>query len=596
VADTVEVARADHTVMTALLDMRHVAGNAALTQKLQKRVTRDLIGSAVLPFVEAKLKERDLRHARALDSRFVLEPNVKEGKGGLRDLNTIWWLGRYCYDIKRIADLQKGEIFTEEDAKAYLEAEDFLATVRASLHLMAGRADERLTFDAQLKLAETYHYRKSGEESAKRFMKHYFHHATKVGGLTRSFCALLEEEKKRKPTSRMAEFIVPTRTLGPFILEGERLSVASEAVLREDPVRILELFAVAQEEGLELHPHALKHVTAALPAVLKKHRQSERAVALFKQILLSRREPDAALRRMNEAGVLARFLPEFKHIAGQMQYDRYHTYTVDEHTLVAVANLSRLERGEWRELMPIASDIIAQIRSREVLYMAMLLHDIGKGHGKQTERGEVLAREIAKRMGCSAIDVETIAWLVANHLLMSEVAFKRDLDDPKTIADFAAEVQTPERLRQLLLITVADICAVGPKVWNGWKGALLRDLYRRTMAYIAGDMPVVSASHAHREALGLMLRDTCAGWEEEEIAYFLESVVPQAFWQRTADEQLMLAKLYFAQAKKGGIARYVVRNAFHAVTELSLCLPHSPFLLQRVAGSAALLGASIVSA
>lgn len=593
VQQSIDVARAEHTVMSAMLDMRHVAGNEALTAKLAKRVRRELIGVDVLKFVEAKLKERDVRHTHALDSRFVLEPNVKEGKGALRDLHTIWWLARYCYDVERLEDLTKGSIFTDEDVKAYREAMEFLATVRASLHMMAGRAEERLTFDAQLKLAETYHYRRSGEESAKRFMKHYFHHVTRVGELTRSFCTLLEEEKKRKPTS-LTRFFARPQKLGAFVMEGERLSTVSETQLREDPVLMLELFATAQAEELELHPHAMKHIAAALGAVTAKHRASERAVGILKDILLSSKEPDVTLRRMNEAGVLSRFMPEFSHIAGQMQYDRYHTYTVDEHTLVAVANLNKLERGEWRETMPIATDIIAQIRGREALYMAMLLHDIGKGHGKQAERGEVISREIAKRMHCSAGDVETISWLVANHLLMSEVAFKRDLDDPKTIADFAAAVQTPERLRLLLLVTVADICAVGPKVWNGWKGALLRDLYKRTMAQVAGEALPTRAVEAYKKALGAILQEE--GWSELACTRFIGMSVPPAFWQRDADEQLTLARLYRMHKESEDISQHVVRHAFHAVTEMTLCLETSPALLPRIAGAASLMGASIVSA
>lgn len=595
IEQVIEAGRADHTIMASMLDMRFIAGNKALGMRTLRRFMRELVGSDPIRFVEAKLTERDRRHARALDSRLLLEPNVKEGKGGLRDLHTIWWLARYCYDVKRIRDLTKGAIFTVEDARHYEQALTFLSTVRASLHLAYGRAEERLTFDAQLRLAETYNYRHTGEEAAKRFMKHYFHHATRVGELTRSFCTLLEEEKKRPPTSRITRWFSSPPKLGPFVRVGERLSVASPKQFRDDPLLMLELFATAQAEGLDIHPHALKAISASLTAFTKKHRASEQAAEIFFRILLSPHTPHITLRHMSEAGVLSRLIPEFARIEGQMQYDRYHTYTVDEHTLKAIESLYLVARGEMKDPLPTSSSIISQIQSQRALYMAMLTHDIGKGSGRQAERGAVLSAEIARRLHCNDAEVDTIAWLVRHHLLMSEIAFRRDLDETKTIEDFVAIVQSPERLRLLMLITVADIRAVGPTIWNGWKGALLRELFYKALSRMGSGITHSADIDAAKIALSHHLSQQ-KEWAQDCVPYFVEQVATPAFWSRSASEQERMAALYRRYQSTQEPAMTVTQDAFRAITELTVCLWTHPHLLQQVAGVAALMGASIASA
>lgn len=594
VKEAVALAQSDHTICASLMDIRFIEGDKALYQTLLRQINKEVRGKRPLWFVEEKLRERDSRHARALNSRFVLEPNIKEGKGGLRDLHTIWWLARYCYHVKHIADLSRGTLFTVRDAQDYSHALMHLATVRASLHLMAERAEDRLTFDAQLKLSEIYAYRKSGEEAAARFMKHYFHHATRVGELTRSFCTLLEEENKRTPHTRIASWFSITQKLGVFDVVGGRLLAPSVAVFRQDPLMMIEMFALAQQHGLDIHPTSLAYSTESLVLIDRKVRAQPRASALFKQILLSPHSAEATLRRMSEAGVLQRILPEFAAITGQMQYDRYHTYTVDEHTLKAIGFLHAMEQGQMRESIPLATDIISHIASRTVLYMAMLTHDIGKGVGKQAERGEALAGEIARRMHCTEAEIETIAWLVRHHLLMSEVAFKRDLDDPKTLEDFVATVQSIERLRLLLLITVADIHAVGPKIWNGWKGALLRDLYHKAHAIMGG----VERNFARLDTQSDHSLDayTSIDWSQKEKAHFIHETAPSGFWHRSSEDKAMLIGLYRNYQQHQSPQIFVKTNTFHAVTEVTLCTSMTPSLLRMVAGVAAVMGASIVSA
>ncbi len=596
VEEVIAVAQSDHTVLTSLLDMRFVAGDSALATHCTERVHDELIGKTPLIFVEAKLAERDARHTRALDSRLVLEPNVKEGKGALRDLHTIWWLARYCYDITHIHDLTRSSIFTAQDARYYMQALEFMAAVRASLHLMSGRADERLTFDTQLALAQTYHYRNRGEESAKRFMKHYFHHAVRVGELTRSFCTLLEEENKRAPTTTLRRWLERPVRIGTFIRIGERISIASSRQFASDPLQMPELFAHAQEMQMDVHPTALHAMREALPLFTRSYRNHPRSSVLFLNMLLSKHAPHITLRRMSEAGLLERIIPEFRGIKGQMQYDRYHTYTVDEHTLKAIETLWRIEQSELKDTLPVASTIATQIHSRRALYLAMFTHDIGKGLGAQAERGEVLSTQIARRLGCSDEEVETVSWLVRNHLVMSDTAFRRDLDDPKTIEDFVTLVQSPERLRLLLLITVADIHAVGPAIWNGWKGALLRDLYQRALTHMGSGNSQASESLHARDHLAQQLRLHHSGWSTEAIERFIDHVAPPLLFSRSFKEQELLASLHLRLQLTHEPALAITQDTFRAISECSVCTQSDPQLLSRIAGVAALMGASIVSA
>jgi [protein-PII] uridylyltransferase len=268
------------------------------------------------------------------------------------------------------------------------------------------------------------------------------------------------------------------------------LTIPTEDFFKNDPVALLRLFQVAQEHGLDIHPRALRAASQSLRLV-DRLREDPEANRLFLDILTSRKDPETALRRMNEAGILGRFIPDFGRVVAQMQYDMYHHYTVDEHTLFAIGILHKIETGLLKEEHPLATDLAATIVSRRALYLAVLLHDIAKGRGgDHSEIGERIALELGPRLGLSAEETETVAWLVRWHLLMSGAAFKLDIGDPKTIGDFVERVQSPERLKLLLVLTVADIRAVGPNVWNGWKATLLRELYHRAIEVMSGGLTV----------------------------------------------------------------------------------------------------------
>jgi [protein-PII] uridylyltransferase len=597
VPETIDAAGEDVTVRTTLLDARQICGNAALYGEFSSAFEQSIESHSAADFVEAKLKERNERHLRVGDSRYVLEPNVKEGKGGLRDLHTLWWLVRYIYHLRSFEELVNLSVLTESEYKIFIKARDFLWRVRMHLHLIAGRAEERLTFDKQPAVAEAMGYRDDGNARAvERFMKAYFLVARDVGSLTRSVCAVLEEDKKRKPRLGLGDRMQTEARLGEFRLDGERIAVASEDAFEAKPVLLITLFEAAHEHGLDIHPHTLQLVSRSLWLIDASLRRNTDANDAFMHILLSKRNPEPTLRRMSEAGVLGRFIPDFGRVMGQMQFDMYHVYTVDEHTIFAIGILHGIGTGKFREEMPITSEIIHQLQSRRVLFLALFAHDIAKGRGgDHSMLGEMVVRKLARRFGFEPHEVENCAWLVRHHLLMSRTAFKRDLTDAKTIEDFVAHVQSPERLRLLLILTVADIRAVGPTVWNGWKGALLRDLYYRAEEKMGGsDTPLRIREQASlKEELKALLPD----WKAREVDDYLEQGGSSFWGSCDAATHARIARIMReAQTSGQPLVLNVRSDPFHAITDVALCAPDSHGLFSRISGAIALAGATILSA
>jgi [protein-PII] uridylyltransferase len=478
--ELVAIAGNDHTVRTAVLEARYVWGDEALFDEVQARFRRDAGSADIAAFVTEKLEERNERHRRLGDSRYVVEPNVKDGKGGLRDLHTLYWIGKYAYQVGSIPELVDKELLSPAELRRFEGAERFLWAVRCHLHIIAGRAEERLTFDYQREIAARMNYaNRPGTSPVERFMRHYFLHAKTVGDLTGIFLSHIDETFAR----RGRRFGLPTLRRRPgklngFLLDRGRLALPREEFFAEDPVRLVELFALADRYGLDIHPLAMRSAGRDARLIDQKVRADPRANALFLDVLTSPRDPETVLRWMNEAGVFGRFVPDFGRVVAQMQFDMYHHYTVDEHSIRAIGLLARIEKGDLKDDHPLATALTKQIASRRALYVAVLLHDIAKGRGgDHSILGAEVARELCPRLGLSPAETETVAWLVRWHLLMSATAFKRDLSDPKTIQDFVECVKSPERLRLLFLLTVVDIRAVGPGIWNSWKRQLLRELF-----------------------------------------------------------------------------------------------------------------------
>jgi [protein-PII] uridylyltransferase len=386
------------------------------------------------------------------------------------------------------------EMFEHREVRAFIQAFDFHWAVRAHQHFTTGRPEERLTFDLQPELARRMGYGDRADNPAvERFMRRYFLIAKEVGALTRVFAAKLEAERVKvapRGLSRLLPARRPKRTRldEPGFHEiGGRLNIDSPEIFETDPINLLRLFKIADERNLDLHPDAFTAATRLATLITSAVRRDRHAAQVFLSILAHGRDPQRTLTLMTDAGVLGRYLPEFGRIVAQMQFNMYHSYTVDEHTLRAVGVISDIAAGRYAEENPLATAVMPLIVDREALFLAMLLHDTGKGGaGGQEIAGARAARQACERLGLERSKIELIAWIVEHHLVMSDTAQKRDISDPRTVTDFAKIIETPERLRLLLVLTVADIRAVGPGVWNGWKGQLLRELYGATEAVFRG--------------------------------------------------------------------------------------------------------------
>ena len=597
VDDCIRQAKADMTIRTGLLEARFVWGEQTLFRELRRRFLKDVAASTGPDFVEAKLRERDERHRRMGDSRYVLEPNVKDGKGGLRDLHTLFWLGKYLYGVNDVAKLIDEGLFTRKEVDRFDKAQDFLWTVRCHLHYLTERPEERLTFDLQPELARRMGYRDhAGTSGVERFMKHYFLIAKDVGDLTRIFCAALEARHQRRGLLRLATGLF-SRDVEGFSVQGGRITVASEDHFAKKPIEMLRLFEVAHRRKLDIHPEALRLITRNLRRIDNKLRRDPEANRLFLDILTAAEEPELTLRRLNEAGVFGRFVTDFGRVVAQMQYDMYHVYTTDEHTIRAIGILNQIERGELHKDHPLATEVIHKVLSREALYVAVLLHDIAKGRGgDHSEIGAELAKKLCPRLGLTPEQTETVSWLVLYHLMMSNTAFKRDLSDPKTIQDFVAVVQSPERLRLLLCLTVADIRAVGPGRWNNWKATLLRDLYYRADAVMAGG----HASESRRDlsdGVVAELRSRLADWPEERLKAHIERG-HAAYWLSYDGETLARHARFIRESEAAGLPLAIDRRVEpeRAVTEITIYTTDHPGLFSRIAGALAVSGANIVDA
>ena len=525
VEECLTLSRTDMTVRTTLLEARPLAGDQGLAELMIGRF-RDMVSkSDPRPFIAAKLEERAARHEKAGSTRYKVEPNVKDGKGGLRDLNTLYWIARSLAPESRLGATVMDELFTPRERRTSDEAFDFLWRVRIHLHLIAGRAEEKLTFDMQPEVARRMGWRGRGDEPAvERFMRRYFLVARDVGALTRAMSAKLEarHQKTAQGLSRLMTSFRPARRkveIDGFWIDQGRLSVEGPEVFDADPVKLLTLFVCADKHDLDLHPDAFSAVTRSLSLVTPKLRRDPAATRAFLDILAHGQRPYRVLTIMNETGLLGRFLPEWGRIVGQTQFNMYHAYTVDEHTLQAIGIINDIARGKLKTDHPMATEIVHLISDMEALMLGMLLHDVGKGGERgQLEDGAIAARRACERLGVDPRRIELVVWLVRSHLALSDYAQKRDLSDPATIRAFAELTGDPERLRMLLVLTVADIRAVGPGVWNGWKGQLMRTLYNQVAALFRGEDVTREDPLSAHPALVERARQTGAAAEAAPVA------------------------------------------------------------------------------
>jgi len=605
----------DTTIRTALLDARYITGDKPLFNEFHRRFRAGCKEAGVAEYIAAKQGERAVRHRRYGDSPFMVEPNVKEGRGGLRDIQTLYWIARYVFDTQTMGELADlGGILTQQEARHGRRAWEFLWTVRFHLHYVAGRAEERLTFDMQPVVGARMGYTRHGkQDGVERFMRHYFLNARDIARLTR----ILEPAILRAalgPPAIEAETDKALLDAGFVLAEGKLLPMTGRD-FDTDPIQMLRILRVARDRGLELHPLTMRSFIQNERRAVSL-RGNKTAANLFMDLLCDKppekrrpgdrpgerppsTHPNGAqwLTIMNETGFLGRYLPDWGRIVGQMQFDTYHIFTVDEHTIEAVKVLNAMERGELMHIAPVASELIEQIESRRALYMAMILHDICKGRGgDHSELGADLALELCPALGMTAEETETVSWLVLHHLLLSGTAFKRDIEDPKTILDLTETIQSPERLRLLLILTVADMRAVSTKVWNGWKATLLRELYARVAEVLAGGLSTTERDvrvERAKQTAGVLL----AGWTDAEKTWFSELGYAGYWLSFDPETHARHARLLRdAEQRKAPLTVDTQPLPARAVTEVTVYAADHPGLFSQISGALAVAGASIVDA
>ncbi len=605
IAQCIRLSLADMTIRTALLDARLILGDEKLFAEFVHRFRREVLDTDARAFIEAKLAEQDQRHSRSGASRYLVEPNIKEGTGGLRDLHTLHWLAKHLYPDQAEEEFVEAGVFTPGEYRSFRRCEFFLWTVRCHLHFLTGRPEERLSFDLQRAMADRLGYRgHAGLSGVERFMKHYFLIAKEVGQLTRIVCTALEL-KQLKSVPALDALLAPfswrrrakLRRTSDFRIENGRISTVDKDAFAKDPVNFIRLFVVADENQAAFSPEVLRQIRANFRLIDDDLRHSPAANRLFMRLLMDARDPETTLRKMNEAGVLGRFFTEFGRVVSMMQFNMYHHFTVDEHLVRTVGYLSGIERGKYSVDHPVSSEVVRTIDNRRALYVAAFVHDIAKGRDEDhSVAGARIARELGPRLGLNASETETAAWLVEHHLTMSLFAQSRDLNDPKTIRDFAEVVQSRERLKLLLILTVADICAVGPGTWTGWKGQLLRTLYFETEPLLGGGHTELTRTERMSRAQDA-LRERLADWEPQDLDHFIDRHYP-AYWLRTdLDVIAEHAKLLRdVETHDRAVVTHISTDAFRAVTVLTLLAPNHPRLLAMVAGACTGAGANIVDA
>ena len=595
IKDCLRLGSDDYTIRTAMLEHRFVCGDINLASQLNEKLWKNLFSGTAKDFISAKLKERENRHEKH-GQRYMVEPNVKEGKGGLRDLQSLYWIAKYVYQTQNISDLVDLNVFRSDEYLQFEQAEEFLWAVRCQMHHLADRAIEQLSFDLQVEVASAMGYHDSRDQRAVEiFMQDYFRHATRVGDLTRIFLTSLEAVHAKDEPLLERIFKRKPKIDNDYIVIHNRLAIKSEKEFLTNPINLLKLFSEALRTGLLIHPNAMRLVSANLAMVNNEFRASTEAQQIFLELLLKHGNPERALRRMNELGFLAKFIPEFEPIVAMMQFNMYHSYTVDEHTIQCLKTLAQIEKSELVEELPIASSILKDGVNRKVIYIALLLHDIGKGRSDDHSiLGAKIAKQVSPRLGLNKQETETVEWLVRYHLLMSDMAQKRDISDPRTVRDFAKAVQSVKRLNLLTVLTVCDVRSVGPDTWNNWKATLIRQLYAETKAILEQGAEALNRENRMTEAKKA-LREKLSEWDNKDIKIETGRHYPP-YWQGfQVDAQFAFAKL-LRNLGADEIKIELTPDTDRDATRICFALSDHPGIFSRLAGALALVGANVVDA
>jgi len=485
--DCIEMAASDATIKTALIDCRFLAGHRPLFDTLHKTVFKQILPKSSDSFIKEKIAEMKRRRGKYGSTIYLLEPNIKEGEGGLRDLQTALWIARVKYKFDSIHELVIKGVLSEEELEVYHNALDHLWRMRNEMHFHTGRKSDQLNFDLQVHMARYLGYTDRGRVLAvEDFMRDFYRHAARVEHFSSSLVSrcIWRDEGSLKV---LGYFIRRQVGEGCFVLKGE-LIVPDESVVEKNPAVLMQIFELAQKHGVKLNIRVKWLIRRSLHLVNDKFRRNRTVNQAFLNILRSDKEVAETLRLMHHLEFLNEYIPEFEHIYCKVQHDLYHIYTVDIHTLFAVEQIEKILNGQLAEELPLPCSVARQIGKRELLILAVMFHDIGKGEGGgHAEKGAAMIPTISRRMGLSREDSERLEFLVRNHLLFAHIAQRRDLSDEKMIMQFARQMETSENLKMLYLLTVADVRAVGSDVWSNWKASLLNELYEKVFNILERD-------------------------------------------------------------------------------------------------------------
>ena len=582
VAQCVEIATNDQTIMTSLLEIRLIGGSAHLLKEVKQETAPDKIWPSD-EFFAAKMQEQQTRYAKYHDTAYNLEPNIKEGPGGLRDRQLIAWVFKRHYNAATLKELIKYDFLPEEEYAELVTLLSVLWRIRYALHLLTNRAEDRLVFDYQRDLAEQFGFKSENQgynQDVECFMQFYF---KTVSGLERLNEILLQLFNERF-IPRISNDVM--RLNADFSVINGYLEAVNAQVFEQNPLALLELFLILEQRHIKgVRASTLRLIRKNLYLIDENFRINKAANRLFIEAFRQQSGITNQLRRMNRYGVLAAYIPSFSNIVSRMQYDLFHIYTVDEHTLFVIRNLRRFTIEKHREELPFCNEIFERIDKPEVLYLAALFHDIAKGmKGDHSQLGESIARDFCLQHGLPRHDCNLVAWLVRNHLVMSMTAQRKDISDPDVVLEFAQKIGSTEYLNYLYLLTVADIRATNPELWNSWKDALLKELYSETYTVIRKGLPNPAAladrlfenkQEAKTELLKLGMIDESINhaWQHVSDDYFLRYSSDEIAWHTIAiaaskESELPLVLLR-PQTQRGSAEVFIYTKNEGAIFSLS---------------------------
>ena len=587
----------DSTVRSSLLDARFISGNQELFEHFQQTIGLLMINRGTQSFIKLKLKERIERKLKYGSSVYLLEPNLKEGEGGLRELHEALWIARVKFKASGLKDLLKKGVITEQDCQEYNQALDYLWRVRNFLHFNGQRKSDQLIFEQQQAIADSFGYKKKRRTSAvELFMQEYYARAIQVEHLSTKLI-LSATQQSTHPKNGGFKFF-GRRNLGDgfYIIRGELRAKVDQHLL-VDPTLMMIAFELAQKHEVQLCLELKQLIRDNSHLINDKIRRSKRINASFMQILRHPKGISRILRKMHHLQFLNAFIPEFKKIYCQVQFDLYHIYTVDIHTLFAVQEMEKLWQGEYRDNHPLLSEVASHIAKPELLLLAILFHDIGKGSGKQhSVRGAEMIPTIARRMRLNREDSQRLQFLVLNHLQMAHISQRRDLQDYKMISQFSELMGMSENLRMLYLLTFADIKAVGPDVWSEWKGSLLRELYEKTYdALEKNEFYQEQRSEKVRNRKRKVRKVLLDDFSESRINKAMNSLHTRYLMSYRSREIVSHLRLALSRGKKT-LVMHIEHKREAEYTEVTLATIDSPGLFSQIAGVMAAHSINILGA